>query len=118
AISIQLVALNFESLTGGANGLVGLPRPFSGLFDDPDRYSLAFLAAMLAIVALIYLALEAAVRSPWGRLLNALREDEVAARALGKNVAAIRLQAFVLGCMLTGLAGGLYVAFIGFVSPL
>jgi len=118
AISIQLVALNFESLTGGANGLVGLPRPFFDRFDDPDRYNLAFLAAMVVITGLVYLALEAAVRSPWGRLLNALREDEVAARALGKNIAAIRLQAFVLGCMLTGLAGGLYVAFIGFVSPL
>ncbi|MRX51465.1 branched-chain amino acid ABC transporter permease [Paracoccus sp. S-4012] len=118
AISIQLVALNFESLTGGANGLVGLPRPFADRFDDPDLYGLVFLAAMLATVGIIYLALEAVVRSPWGRLLNALREDEVAARALGKNIAAIRLQAFVLGCMLTGLAGGLYVGFIGFVSPL
>ena len=118
AISVQLVALNFTSLTGGANGIVGLPRPFAGLFSDNNVYAIFFLGLVLAIALVIYVALERAVRSPWGRVLRAIREDEVAALSLGKNPVKIRLQSFVLGSAIMGLAGGIYVGFIGFVSPI
>lgn len=118
AITVQLVALNFDTLTGGANGLVGLPRPYFSLFAVSNAYNLAYLVAVMLIAALIYLALERAVRSPWGRVLRAIREDVTAARSLGKNPTLIRLQAFVLGSSIMGLAGGLYVGFIGFVSPI
>ncbi|UUP15908.1 branched-chain amino acid ABC transporter permease [Nitratireductor thuwali] len=118
AISIQLVALNFEALTGGAQGLAGLPRPLFSFFGSPGAYNLFYLLVVVAMAAIVYVALEVAVRSPWGRVLKAVREDETAARSLGKNPAAIRLQVFVLGCTLMGLAGGLYVGFIGYVSPL
>lgn len=118
AISIQLVALNFEMLTGGAQGLVGLPRPLFSLFGSPGAYNLFYLGLVAVVAAIVYFALETAVRSPWGRVLKAVREDETAARSLGKNPTAIRLQVFVLGCTLIGLAGGLYVGFIGYVSPL
>ncbi|MDV2968523.1 branched-chain amino acid ABC transporter permease [Nitratireductor aquimarinus] len=118
AISIQLVALNFDSLTGGAQGLVGLPRPLFGLFDSPASYNLFYLGVVAVMAGLVYWALEKAVRSPWGRLLKAVREDETAARSLGRNPARVRLEVFVLGCVLMGLAGGLYVGFIGYVSPL
>jgi branched-chain amino acid transport system permease protein len=57
------------------------------------------------------------VRSPWGRVLRAIREDETAAVALGKSATRFRLEAFVVGSTLMGLAGALYVSFIGFVSP-
>lgn len=118
AISIQLVALNFDSLTGGAQGLVGLPRPFFSYFDSPNSYNLFYLGLVACVTLIIYLALQAALHSPWGRLLKGVREDERAAASLGKNPTVIRLQVFVLGCALIGLAGGLYVGFIGFVSPL
>lgn len=118
AISVQLVALNFTSLTGGANGIVGLPRPFAGLFSDNNVYAVFFLCLVLAIAFVIYVALERAVRSPWGRVLRAIREDEIAALSLGKNPVKIRLQSFVLGSAIMGLAGGIYVGFIGFVSPI
>jgi len=62
-------------------------------------------------------ALDRMLHSPWGRVLKAIREDETAAIALGKSAAQFRIQAFVLGSMLMGLAGALYVSFIGFVSP-
>src|SRR5204862_5293920 len=64
-----------------------------------------------------YWALERLVRGPWGRTLRAIREDEAAASALGKNPTAYRLQAFVLGSMLMGLAGGLFASFFGFIAP-
>ncbi|MBI1776786.1 MAG: branched-chain amino acid ABC transporter permease [Proteobacteria bacterium] len=117
AVSIQLVALNWEGLTGGSQGLTSIPRPFSSLFATPFAYNLFYLALMAAVTALIYWALERIVRSPWGRVLKAIREDEEAAIALGKSAQRFRMQAFVLGATLMGLAGALYVSFIGFVSP-
>ncbi|MBV1693235.1 MAG: branched-chain amino acid ABC transporter permease [Hyphomicrobiales bacterium] len=117
AVSIQLVTLNWESLTGGPNGLAAIPRPMAGLFSTPLAFNLAYLGMLIVIVSLIYLALERILRSPWGRVLKAIREDETAAVALGKNAVRFRLEAFVIGSALMGLAGALYVAFIGFVSP-
>lgn len=115
AVVIQLLALNLEPLTGGAFGLASLPRPFAGLAGSARNA--AFLAISLAILGLAWLALEALTRSPWGRVLRAIREDETAARALGKNAVRFRLEAFAIGCGLMGLAGGIYASFIGFVAP-
>jgi len=78
---------------------------------------LFFLGLTFAVAAIVYVALERIVRSPWGRVLKAIREDETAAIALGKDARRFRLQAFVLGSTIIGLAGALYVSFIGFVSP-
>jgi branched-chain amino acid transport system permease protein len=117
AISVQLVALNAAYLTGGTLGLIGLPKPLAFLFDRPLTYNLFYLCLVATIAGLAYLALERIVRSPWGRTLKAIREDETAAASLGKNPVRIRLEAFVLGSMIMGLSGGLYVGFIGYVSP-
>lgn len=116
AVTIQLVSLNWEMLTGGTHGRVSIPRPLASVFVDRVNANLFFLAMTAAIVAAAYWALERMVRSPWGRVLRAIREDEVAASALGKNAFAYRLQAFVIGAMLMGLGGGLYASFIGYVG--
>ncbi len=117
AIVIQLVALNFQALTGGALGLNFIPRPLAGRLGGTLAHGLFYLAVVAAVLALAYLALERLVRGPWGRALRAIREEETAAAALGKNPAVFRLQAFVMGSMLMGLAGGLYASFFGFISP-
>jgi branched-chain amino acid transport system permease protein len=117
AVALQLLALNWESLTGGSLGLTSVPRPMAALFERPLSYNIFFLALCAASAAVVYLALERIVRSPWGRVLKAVREDEIAAIALGKDARLFRLQAFVLGSTVIGLAGALYVSFIGFVSP-
>ena len=117
AAVLQLVALNWEGLTGGSLGLTSIPKPFASQFADPLAYNIFYLCLMLAATAVVYLAMERIVRSPWGRVLKAIREDETAAVALGKNAARFRLEAFVLGCSLIGLSGALYVTFIGFVGP-
>ena len=62
-------------------------------------------------------ALERLTRSPWGRVLRALREDEAAAASLGKAPARFRLQAFVIGAALIGLAGAMQAQFFGFIAP-
>ncbi len=117
ATTIQLVTLNWDGLTGGAQGLSAIPRPLVGWFETPLGFSLWYLGLLVAVVGVLYWALERILNSPWGRVLKAIREDETAAIALGKSARSFRLQAFVLGSTLMGLAGALYVSFIGFVSP-
>ena len=116
-IMIQLVSLNLEPWTGGSQGITRIPKPLGAWFDTPLSYNLFYLVFMVTMVALVYWALERILSSPWGRVLRAIREDEVAASSLGKSPLSYRLQSFVLGSTLMGLAGALYVTFIGFVSP-
>lgn len=117
AVTIQLVALNWEALTGGPNGMTRIARPMTNFFETPLAYNIAFLLMLAVITLLVYWGLERVLRSPWGRVLRAIREDEMAAESLGKLARRFRLEAFVLGSMLMGLAGALYVSFIGFISP-
>src|SRR5262249_39642155 len=76
AIVIQLVALNFQALTGGPLGLNFIPRPLAPWFSGTLSYGLFYLAVVGAIVAGSYWALERLVRGPWGRALRAIREEE------------------------------------------
>ncbi|WP_342361741.1 branched-chain amino acid ABC transporter permease [Terrarubrum flagellatum] len=117
AVSIQLVTLNWEALTGGSLGMTAIPRPIAGFFDSSLDANIFYFVLMLGATAAIYLALESIVRSPWGRVLKAIREDETAAIALGKDARLFRLQAFILGSTIIGAAGALYASFIGFLSP-
>ncbi len=117
AVTIQLITLNWSELTGGPNGLTRIARPLAVVFDTPAAFNLWFLALLVLVTAAVYAALERMLRSPWGRVLRAIREDELAAVSLGKSARSFRIQAFAIGSMLMGLAGALYVSFIGFVSP-
>lgn len=115
ATSIQVLATNLEPLTGGSRGLIGIPRPFESL--GAQGFGLAYLAIVLVILAVAYVALQTLLKSPWGRVQRALREDEVVCAALGKNIVRFRLTAFVMGAMLMGLSGALYAGFVGTTSP-
>jgi branched-chain amino acid transport system permease protein len=117
AVTIQLLAMNLVPLTGGPFGIHGVPRPFTGLVASPLGRNAAYVALVVALVAAVYLALERLVRSPWGRVLRGIREDEAAAAALGKAATVFRLQAFTLGAMVMGLSGAVYAHFIGFLAP-
>jgi branched-chain amino acid transport system permease protein len=116
AVTIQLVALNFTRLTNGPFGIVQIPRPFAGWSGPVGRNAL-YLGLVVMVVATTYVGLERLVRSPWGRVLRGIREDEVVAAALGKSPARYRLEAFVLGAMVMGIAGAIYAHFVGFVAP-
>ncbi len=117
AVTIQLIALNFVKLTNGPFGIVGIPRPLGGWGGSAVGRNVLYLGLVSLVVAVTYVLLERLVRSPWGRVLRGLREDETAAAALGKSPARYRLEAFVLGAMVMGLGGGIYVHFVGFVAP-
>lgn len=117
AIVIHLVALNAIRLTGGPFGIDSIPRPLFGLVRDRFAYNVLYLALVGLVVVTVYVGLQRLVQSPWGRVLRGLREDEVAAAALGKRASAFRLEAFVIGSMVMALAGALYAHFIGYIAP-
>ena len=118
AISIQLVALNVQGLTGGPFGIAFIPRPFAALQGNaPPLQPRQFSRWSPRSRCVVFFGLERLVRGPWGRVLRAIREDEAAAAALGKNARVYRLQAFVLGGALMGLAGAMQGHFIGFIAP-
>ncbi len=117
AVVIQLVALNAVPLTGGPFGIHSIPKPLSTWFGTGLEWTLAYLALSLAVLAAVHLALSRLVRSPWGRVLRAIREDEGAAASLGKRAGAFRLQAFAIGCALMGLGGAMLAHFVGYIAP-
>ena len=117
AVTIQLVANNATPLTGGPFGVQFIPKPMQGWLGTGLPWTLAYLALTLVLLGIVYLALERLVRSPWGRVLRAIREDESAAASLGKRPFVFRLQSFVIGSMLMGLGGAVYAHFVGYIAP-
>jgi branched-chain amino acid transport system permease protein len=117
AVAFENLMRNAQWLGGGAQGLRGFDRPLRAALGDGFLYNILFLLCVLVLLVLTYRFLETLVASPFGRQLRAIREDETAARSLGKTPARIRLTAFVTGSVIMGLAGGLYGTFYAFVSP-
>lgn len=111
AETIRLIFNNERWLANGPQPLSGL-RPFQGQV-PADLFNLVYLAMVLAFLIVIYLLLERGIRSPWGRVLRAIREDEVASEALGKDVFWFKMQSLVVGAIVMGIAGALYAHFAG-----
>ncbi len=117
AVAFENVMRNATSITGGAQGIRGFERPLRAALGDGFTYNAVFLVAVLIVLMLVYVFLQRLTISPFGRLLRAIREDETAARSLGKSPDKARLTAFVTGSVIIGLSGGLYATFYAFVSP-
>ena len=117
AVTIQLVATNAQALTGGTFGVQFIPKPLQAWLGTGLPWTLGYLALTAALLGAAYLALEKLVRSPWGRVLRAIREDEDAAASLGKRAFVFRLQSFVIGSALMGLGGAVYAHFVGYIAP-
>jgi branched-chain amino acid transport system permease protein len=113
---IRRMAIEEQWITNGVGGLGNIPGPLEELVSRNDyRYIFVFLA--IGVLILVYLALERSVRSPWGRVLRALREDELATSASGKNVTAFQMQSFVLGAVIMGVGGAMYAFQVRSISP-
>ncbi len=113
---IRLFFQNEVWLANGPEGLVGLPQPLHELV-PPKYYHYLYLGIVLVFLALIYFALERGIRSPWGRVLRAIREDEVMASADGKDVFLFKLQSLVLGAVIMGIGGALYAHYSAAIQP-
>ena len=116
AEAIRLVFNNERWLANGPRGLTGLPQPLRSLV-EPQHYNYIYLGIVLLTLVLVYWAIERGIRSPWGRVLRAIREDEIAAAMNGKDVFAFKLQALVLGSAIMGLGGALYAHYVRAISP-
>jgi branched-chain amino acid transport system permease protein len=125
---IRYIALNARELTGGPQGLLGFDDAWldisAWLQDGPlDAVGMGdqFLAPLLLVTWLAFggciVALSLLQRTPWGRVLRAIREDEDAARALGKNTFAYKLQSLALGAGLGALAGYFLALNLSFINP-
>lgn len=103
-----------RNLTNGPFGLAGLPRPDIIGYRIDTIGSISLLALVLfSICGLIIWRLQS---SPWGRLLQCMRDDELALRGLGKNVRRAKLEAFGISCGLVATAGALYAAYVSFID--
>jgi branched-chain amino acid transport system permease protein len=130
---IRLVLLNWQSLTGGPNGIANIPRPsFFGIpFTSGDEgfaatFGIEF-SPVHRVVFLFYVILALALLTNWvtirlrrlpiGTAWEALRENEIACRSLGINTTNTKLTAFAMGAMFGGFAGAFFATRQGFISP-
>ena len=132
---IRIILVNWSELSGGPNGITSIPRPsffglpfkpagdeatfaaFFGLPYSPNQRIIFLYYLILALSLLTNLFVSRLRQLPIGRAWEAMREDEIACKALGMNVTNVKLSAFALGAMLGGFAGVFFAARQGFISP-
>lgn len=112
---IYAVALNWTGLTRGPLGLPGIPRP--NLFGFVFSSNLSFLILVVLIVVASYFIIKKITKSPFGRVLEAIRDDELAAKSLGKNTFKVKSYALAASAFFAGIAGSLYASYITFIDP-
>jgi branched-chain amino acid transport system permease protein len=114
-IIVYSVAKNWVSLTRGPMGLPGIPS--FKLFGYEINNVWAYLVLVLIFVIITYIAIRNITKSPFGRILTGIREDEIATLAMGKDVNKYKLIVFVVGAFFAGIAGSLYAHYITFIDP-
>jgi branched-chain amino acid transport system permease protein len=118
SLGLQMLAITvfteWKSVTGGIGGLTNIPPAsiFGFRFVEREQYLVLALVCLVAIILII----RALVRSSFGRSLKAIRDDEVAASAFGKNVAVIKTTAVVVSSALAAVAGSLYAFYFSFIN--
>lgn len=109
---------NDLSLFNGWDGISQVPQPWNSVFGlSFTNYGWVFLIICMIFAALAYVVSQLLYHSPYGRVLRAIRDDEDVAAALGKNVFAYKMSAFIIGCVYAGIGGALTVEFIGAFNP-
>lgn len=115
SFGIQIIGMqvifNVSALSGGQSGSFGLPAPT--LLGWTPASQTDFLILVLGVAALLYLGTGLLLRSPWGRLLRSVGEEEAAVEAAGFNVRRVKIVAFIVGGCLAAIAGPMYVGYIG-----
>lgn len=135
---VVAVLKNEDWLDRGVKNVINIPRPvpyevdlqaneafvsfMTGIGADPGAASaivikLLYAGLFLAVLLLLVWLCEAALHSPWGRMMRAIRDNETAAAAMGKDVTSRHLQVFVLGCAVLGIAGAMLATMEGQLTP-
>ncbi|WP_319782690.1 high-affinity branched-chain amino acid ABC transporter permease LivM [Oceanisphaera sp. IT1-181] len=131
---IRILLNNMTEITGGPNGIAGIPKPtlfglqferrgdntfhefFNIAYNSNHKVIFLYLLALILVVFTIFV-INRLLRMPIGRAWEALREDEIACRSLGLNPTLIKLSAFTIGAAFAGFAGSFFAARQGFISP-
>ena len=114
--SVRIAAANEIWLTNGSDGIAGIPGPWRGAV-SPQVFEQRFLLIVLVVLAVTFVLLQRLSRSPFGRVLRAVRDDEDVAAVAGKHVLAFKVRAFALGAAVLGIAGALYAHDTSYVAP-
>lgn len=114
-VVIYSIMNNWQSLTNGPLGISGIPT--LTVFGIPLESKWAFLTLAAILTALVWFILHCITKSPFGRVLRALSEDEVYTASLGKDVGQAKVVSFVISGMLASIAGVLYAYYISYIDP-
>jgi branched-chain amino acid transport system permease protein len=112
--TIRLVIINESWLTKGVNGITGVPAMFPDAGISAPLYTVGVLIIVNVVVILV---LQHIVKSPFGRALEAVRDDETALKALGKSPSRFKIEVMILGSGLAGLAGAFYGHYVTYIVP-
>ena len=123
-----IIVENTQQIGCGFNGVDGIQNPFYWIFQSYanssfgssqlgiDLPGVIYAIVIMALAWTCYLVAQRLANSPYGRLLKSIRDDKVAAESLGKDVAKVRRRIMIIGSVMAGLAGGLYVYYLGAAS--
>jgi len=112
---LRMVAQNENWLTRGAQGIRNIPFCFESIF--PNKHQPVFLILLLIIVLFVYFISNCLYKSPFGRVLRAIRDDKIVTASLGKNTIKFQTIGYIYGAVLMGLAGSLWAHFARAVQP-
>ncbi len=112
---IYAIALNWVSVTRGPLGIPGIPKP--DIFGMSFSSNVSFLVLTYVVVIIAYFIIRRVATSPFGRVLQAIRDDELAAKVLGKNTNRMKTLAMSFSAFFAGIAGSLYAHYITFIDP-
>ena len=118
SIIANTVINNARPLLNGAAGLALVPQPLGSVVNtNANSYQYLYIGLTAICVAIVWFIAGRIVNSPYGRTLRAMRENEVAASALGKNPTALKMTIFVVGGAIAGLSGAILVGFLQVWAP-
>jgi branched-chain amino acid transport system permease protein len=113
---VRLVATSERWLTNGVQGISGIPKLMDGLVPRAAE-PVAVLALLVAVNLGAILMMRRIANSPFGRVIEAIRDNEEAVKSLGKDPAGFKMEVLMLGAALAGIAGAFYAHYISFISP-
>lgn len=114
-IIIFSILNNLVNFTGGPLGLPGIPQP--DIFRYEISSHLEFLILVIVLAGFTYWITNRVVRSPFGRLLKSIREDEVFTQAVGRNVSSAKVKVFIISASLASISGVIYASYITYIDP-
>lgn len=112
---LRLFFLNEVWFTNGPMGIRGIPQPLYSVFDND--YMLFYVLLVYTTLIICYLFAERIVNSPFGRVLKAIRDDEEAVQAFGKNTYMFKIKIFIIGSSMASVSGSLFAHYLAFISP-